>query len=227
MAVFVCNEKRQEFSCLIPFSGFYYSIHDERIDEVVEELFQDVDGNTNYRLHDAFCIDVDHEAIHEKYAERYTKLIAEKLGVSFEYEELISPRQYNFETDRIFAKLSREDFCKLLKQVRGRKLDDVSREMFTSRSGFRSFYSNRVSQWGKIENWDHNQTGAVVAAAWKFKVEEDGIDTTSLVYEEIDRDSIEEWVCDAAGKSAKRALRINDYLRRRKERQSENNLILA
>lgn len=227
MTVLICSEKRQDFSCLIPFSGFYCSIHGERIDDAVEELFQDDNGNRNYRLYDAFWIDVDYGAVNEKYAERYTELIAEKLGVSLEYEELVSPREYNFVTDRIFAKLDREGFCKLLKQVRGHRLNDVSREMFTSRSGFRSFYSNRVSQWGRIENWDHNQTGAVVAAAWRLRIEEDGIDMDSLVYEEIDTESVENWVCDAAGKSAKRALRINDYLRQRKERRPENNLILA
>ena len=139
------------FSSLIPFSGFYESIHDSYMNDVLEMREAEID-------------DIDWGNVFEEYAKEYVKKLAEWMEVSLEYEELVSPREYNFMSDRIFAKISRSDFAKILCAVRGEALNDKVKEMFTSRSGFISNYPNRISEWGRISTWDHNQIGTVLAA---------------------------------------------------------------
>lgn len=221
------SEKREQFSCLVPFAGFYYSVHDRHVDYCQETLMQDSGGEINSTLYEMFWDDVDYHEVHLKYAERFTEWLSHYLGVKFEFEEMKSPRFYNFETDRIFAKLSRADFCKLLKKVRGAKLKEMAKEMFTSRSGFISFYSNEISDWGRIDTWDHNHCGAVLAAAVRlFEQEECGehlnlssCDIDEVIAEDITYEEVDGWLIAAAGEKAIRALNINDYLRHREERK--------
>lgn len=221
------SEKREHFSCLVPFAGFYYSVHDRHIDYCEETLMQDSGGEVNSTLYEMFCGDVDYHEVHLKYAARFTEWLSHYLGVKFEFEEMKSPREYNFHTDRIFAKLSRADFCKLLKKVRGAKLKEMAKEVFTSRSGFISFYSNRISDWGRIDTWDHNQCGAVLAAAVRLFEQEgcqeflnlSSCNIDEVIAEDITYEEVEEWLIAAAGEKAKRALTINDYLRQRSERK--------
>jgi hypothetical protein len=221
------SEKREQFSCLVPFAGFYYSVHDKHIDYCEEVLMQDIDGEVNSKLYEMFWDDIDYREVHSKYAARFTEWLSHYLGVRLEFEEMRSPRFYNFETDRIFAKLSRADFCKLLKKVRGARLKKMAEDMFTSRSGFISFYSNKVEEWGRIDAWDHNHCGAVLAAAVRL-FEQEGCqeflnllscNIDEVIAEDITYEEVEEWLIGAAGEKAIRALNINDYLRRREERR--------
>ena len=221
------SEKREQFSCLVPFAGFYYSAHDRHVDYCEDTLMQDIDGEVNNTLYEMFCCNVDHHEVHLKYAARFTEWLSHYLGVRLEFEEMKSPRFYNFETDRIFAKLSRADFCKLLKKVRGAKLKEITKKMFTSRSGFISFYSNEISDWGRIDTWDHNQCGAVLAAAVRLFEQEgcqeflnlSSCNIDEVIAEDITYEEVEEWLIAAAGEKAIRALNINDYLRQRSERK--------
>lgn len=217
MKLAVLATKRQTFTCVLPFSGFYCTHHDQNIDDAEEQLFHDDNGNVNSKLYEMFWDNVDHHIVYTKYAKQYTAVVADVLGVQLEYEELVCPREYNFHTDRIFAKLSRQDFCKLLVRVRGAKLKEVARELFASRSGFCSFYSPCISHWGSIDDWDHNHVMAVVEAAWRLAIEENEIDVDNLVCEQIPTESIQEYLCGAANDKAMRALKINDYLRERAE----------
>lgn len=221
------SEKREQFSCLVPFAGFYYSVHDKHIDYCMDRLFDDDEERSNGQPLQMFFSDTDHYEVHLKYAARFTEWLSHYLGVKLEFEEMKCPREYNFQTDRIFAKLSRADFCKLLKKVRGARLKEIAREMFTSRSGFISFYSNKVQEWGRIDTWDHNQCGAVLAAAMRlFEQKECGehlnlssCNIDEVIAEDITYEEIEEWLIEAAGEKATRALNVNDYLRRREERK--------
>lgn len=228
-------EKREQFSCLVPFAGFYYSVHDRHVDYCEEVLMQGSDGEVSNTLHAMFWCDVDYHEVHSKYAARFTEWLSHYLGVKFEFEEMKSPREYNFQTDRIFAKLSRADFCKLLKKVRGAKLKEITKEKFTSRSGFISFYSNEISDWGRIDTWDHNQCGAVLAAAVRLFEQEgcqeflnlSSCNIDEVIAEDITYEEVEEWLIAAAGEKAKRALNINDYLRQRAERKYRSSLVAA
>ena len=167
------------FSALIPFSGFYGSIHDSYMYDVLE-------------MREAELSDIDWENVFEEYAKEYVKKLAEWMDISLEYEELVSPKEYNFMNDRIFAKISRSDFAKILSAVRGEALNNKVKEMFTSRSGFISHYPNHISEWGRISNWDHNQIGAVLAAyVDKYQESDDiGANIAETIYENGTLESI-------------------------------------
>ncbi len=92
--------------------------------------------------------------------------------VAWQWEEMTSPRQYNFETDRLFAKVDavvlRELFRKLMLVDNSWAFDRTVREMFTSYSGFCSFYDNdpEVLKAKPLEDWDHNEL-TVLLIAWQ------------------------------------------------------------
>jgi len=156
--------KPETFSALVPFSGFYYSPHSDQIEHEEEMLFTCPQGEHKQHLADYFFKDVDYGNIYNLYAKEYVKLLAEETGIGLKWEEMVSPAYYNYHTDRLFARISRSDLAKILRKVRGDKLKRKVREMFTSRDGFISHYSNKIKDWGRIEEWDHNQIGAVLAA---------------------------------------------------------------
>jgi hypothetical protein len=85
------------------------------------------------------------------------------------FEEMTSPREYNFETDRIFAEIplavARHMFAKS-KEDKHATLAAVICRRFTSRSGFISFYANDVESWlaTPLSDWDHNELGTLLLA---------------------------------------------------------------
>jgi hypothetical protein len=86
-------------------------------------------------------------------------------GMAYEWEEMVSPREYNFTTDRLFAKFSLSDLETIRQRLDAAELAQEARERFTSRSGFISFYDPDVSTWPEaLEDWDHNQLGTLVRA---------------------------------------------------------------
>lgn len=165
--------KRATFSTFVPFGGFYYSLHSEVIDSLEESMFTDCDGNSganSSNLAVIFYSHVDYSHVYGEYAKHYVDELREKTGLtSIAFEELVSPREYNFQTDRIFVEISRSDLAKMLKAVRGKRLNKKIKDLYTTRSGFISFYPNCISKWPKIEEWDYNHVGAVLSAYIEFK----------------------------------------------------------
>jgi hypothetical protein len=76
-----------------------------------------------------------------------------------------SPRFYNFETDRIYAKNTKKQVRALRKHVADNNLQKVIEDRFTSRSGFISYYDNDLKAWSKDAGaWDHNQVETLLLA---------------------------------------------------------------
>lgn len=217
-----------QFSALIPFAGFYASWHDQAIDDAEEQLFSDDDGEVfNQKLYEMFWSNLDYSIVHQKYAKAFVDLLATKLGFPLEFEEMTSPREYNFGTDRLFAKLNGADLAKMLRVLREvcnssvwtTRLDDKITEECTSRSGFISSYPNRISLWPRIANWDHNHVGIVLSCYCDLMREQSKLPLEEEMVDEISADcAIEDMLASAAEGKAARALSINDYLRQRKER---------
>lgn len=215
-------EKSTQFSAQAPFSGFYGSWHDQLIDDAEEQLFQGDSGDIDHPgLYEMFYTHLPYSVVHERYVRQFVAELAESIGIPLEFEEMTSPREYNFQTDRLFAKVNRSDLAKMLRAVRGSRLNSEIRERFTSRSGFISSYPNHISCWPRIANWDHNHVGTVLAC-YVQKLREDGTTPSEedLVSEWNQDCMVEGWLADAATPGpAARALRINDYLRQRAERK--------
>lgn len=134
------------------------------IDNTEEQMMWDNNGIVYEPLAEDLWEHIDYGKVFHEYAKLYTTAFAKEAGIKLEFEELVSPKDYNFTTDRIFAKISRTDVAKMLWAVRGDKLNKIIKERFTSRSGFISYYSNDIKDWGKVDTWDHNQIGTILMA---------------------------------------------------------------
>ena len=160
----------EKLSCLIPFSGFYETWHDAEFDQALETMFDPEGCSADYsgKLAMRFFDTINWSAAHTAYAKDYAENFAAALGCNVcEWEEMVSPREYNFSTDRLFAKFDAVELRAWMARADIRaELDIVAADMFTSRSGFISHYSPDVNSWGDdVADWDYNQRGALLQAA--------------------------------------------------------------
>lgn len=135
----------------IPFFGFYESIHQDNINTALEQHYQDDEGNVDSETVDAvYSAGVDWREIFNEYSRRFTDKLAQRTELDLEYIEVISPREYNFQTDRIFAKIPKTQLNKIRKEVEAYpEWAETIKEKFTSYSGFSSNYSSDI----KDEDW--------------------------------------------------------------------------
>jgi len=151
------------------FPGFYDSQLDNLIDREIEEEIEntgdewdEVDKRANY------------QAARVAICKAWVKAFAKESGVAMEFDEISSPKEYNFTTDRVFVTITQAELDKI-KEARTETLPmsntpafkDILKKWFTSRDGFMSFYSNdsEDDEWCKpVEEWDHNQLSALLAA---------------------------------------------------------------
>lgn len=154
----------------IPFCGFYYSHLDSDIDinleqtgeYELEKLEQENPGlefdlsAVNEAVRDSLDIHKTHESYCIAYVAELNALFESEWGIKLglEFETMISPKEYNFTTDRLFVFAPR----KLLKKIhrdfksafdKGIKTQftETLESRHTSRPGFISFYSAIESEW--------------------------------------------------------------------------------
>uniref|UniRef100_E6VL25 Uncharacterized protein n=1 Tax=Rhodopseudomonas palustris (strain DX-1) TaxID=652103 RepID=E6VL25_RHOPX len=172
----------------LPFPGFYNSLYSSEIDDieqqeaeyfsehrqaedgVPQELRVDQDKVTEI-LFDVTDYSSAYLALAKTYAAAFDDVVSAELDLklSLVWEEMTSPREYNFETDRIFCSMPLSVAEELLRRSEAgehARLAEVIRERFTSRPGFSSFYSNDIADWLEkpLEDWDHNEVGTLLAA---------------------------------------------------------------
>lgn len=187
----------------IPFSGFYDSIWSGELDECdtrqIEQWQEDEEypGVSAEAMQDVLIRRTDYRdaeiAIAKAYVEGFQDWINHELGVdiTLTFSIMTSPKEYNFTTDRIFVNINRDDLAQVYKAVGRQAVRDMAKEMFTSRSGFISFYSPRIEEWGPIREWDYNQVGAIFAAAVR-RVDQYG-DLSLTIYEGMSEDIYRAW----------------------------------
>ena len=147
----------------IPFSGFYCSIHDSAIDDSIKDIFRDDSGIENDQLAYRAWDSAKWGDILQGYAKEYAEQFAHEFAIkSLSFETMESPREYNFSTDRVFCNIDYAELCGIIKTFDIKAFADYVRERFTSRDGFISFYPAELSEWGKVETWDHNQCGTAL-----------------------------------------------------------------
>lgn len=173
----------------VPFSGFYESVHDALIDQTLERMMGDSDGDSIKEALEFANGDMDWGKVHLEYARAYA---SELLGDErHTFVRLHSPREYNFTTDRIFIKMPLNSLWKMyrLKEVQAR-LKEVAADLFTSRSGFHSFYDPDVTTWGSHLKWDANQWLAVLQSYLDVTIPV----TTGTFDSECEEHLMERWV---------------------------------
>ena len=150
----------------IPFSGFYGSIHDQELDYCLENYFSNDCGECiSSALFQRAYDQADWGSIHNDYAKAYVEGFAAEFELAIEYKLMVSPREYNFTTDRLFAEIELSEVERIFKLVPKEVLAKAVKDTFTSYDGFISYYSNDLDQWPKdLADWDHNQVGTLIAA---------------------------------------------------------------
>ena len=150
--------------CVIPFAGFYESVHDQAVDDALDQMFSDRD--TGCKINSDLVMrawsSMDWRQVHTDYAKEYCENFAEAFKLDLTFDELNSPREYNFVSDRVFGWLSTESLRKMWGEVDTPALRIKIHENHTSRSGFSSFYSNVLEDWGDVMTWDHNQIATLL-----------------------------------------------------------------
>jgi len=210
----------------IPFSGFYESIHSQELDNTINQMFSDDSGNAYESLSMLANDAVNWQGVFIAYSQAYVKSFALAFQLkTLKFQELSSPREYNFTTDRIFCTLDVEEVKEIFSKVGKEKLDEKIHERFTSRSGFISFYRNSLEDWPEdVADWDANQVGTLIEVYIQSKHAEENSgefdmwaefdlmgDSTSEVLEPIIWENMD-------NSKASRVDKIYQYLRKREER---------
>lgn len=195
----------------IPFPGLYESYlsgeidhNEEREIESLAELesenwpapLQLPESDIGELWFDAMNYTIAHEAMAHAYFEAFDTWAGEALGETrnsvdscgMKWSLMTSPREYNFETDRLFATVSMAFIKRLWEMSRDDSHDTLKRaiyERFTSCSGFISHYPNSLDAWGPIESWDYNQLGTLLIACLELS----GADYESLMFDALESDS--------------------------------------
>lgn len=144
-----------QLTTTVPFSGFYHA-HEITLEDHAE-VWQSIEGEDAEQ-------DLDWAAIYEDFAKRYTLELAGALGITLEYVELKRPREYNFSTDQIMARISQEDADKMYEAIPHDLFSSVVKEALEPRPGFIPFHSSNYLQWGGIPVWKPAQIGLLLEA---------------------------------------------------------------
>lgn len=158
------------------------------------------EGKLAEALADAFWDATDYSKAYaylaRQYAEEFTNWLADTLegDVATEFEEMVSPRFYNFGTDRLFVGIGEsalQEIAETLHRDAPDLLPETFRKMFTSYDGFISHYDNTVPN-RDLSLWDHNELYALLNAWVEFN-EVENIDfhlydySTGGLYEDVYR----------------------------------------
>lgn len=144
----------------IPFEGFYNSQLDYELDSEAEQDrdYFELEGE------DSDEIDVEypepnwkkiHIAVAEKYCEKYNSefYTATGINLNIKFKELWSPKEYNFETDRIYAYADEGALNKVIAKIGLAKIRKELREAYAPRDGYMPFSSTLVSIEDKPKNF--------------------------------------------------------------------------
>ena len=165
----------------IPFDGFYNSFISADIDHQIGQQIEwdcdiyDLNESEEEILYNNY-LTVNTSYFYNQIAEDYTNFYIDNLNAKLNYAYpdhgftlnakfslLTSPREYNFETDRIFIDIEKNhaiDFIKYIIKNYKKELQKKIQDRFTSKDGFISFYKNSIDLWPKdYSEWDFNQIG--------------------------------------------------------------------
>lgn len=180
------------------FWGFYCSAYTENsdleyfffddyesLDSHTKELYKEfMNRKADYSYDDDFLNNVC-----KTYIENFDNNMREVIkswGTS-EFTLLQMPRYYNFETDRVFAKMifgedvenEIQDYLESHKE----QFAEYIRKRFTSYDGYFSNYSNDINDWQMpISKMDYNEIGAIL----HFILHNEGYDMNDINYQTIE-----------------------------------------
>ncbi len=181
---------KQALVTKIPFSGFYDSLYSGEVDHCQEmdcEHYAEKEAEDHPKelrieaseFADIFfdCADYSaaYHAVAKEYVEAFDTVVSDEIGIKLDlsFENMSSPREYNFETDRIFVHIPRDVVAKLFRASRADKhetLAAVIKKRFTGCSGYIPFYRNELDTWlaKPVSQWDHNELETLLLAVMRI-----------------------------------------------------------
>ncbi len=205
----------QKFIIQIPFQGFYETSFSAMID-YAEESFFHYDDQGNSAIPDQLYFNMNYKHIElkiaraymDKFEIAYEEMTNIKLNLTF--ESMQSPKEYNFETDRLFAYISASKIKKLFAASKKNKHEEL-KAMIDSRcsscSGFISFYSNQLETWLEkpVLEWDHNELKILLEAVLNIDNAQQAINNNFDPYYMLEDLSgngyLDNWLCEAMPRS--------------------------
>lgn len=176
------------------FSGFYYSIWENNIESEEKQIIEYYNEENGTELSwDDFNWTYDFVSYSKAITEVIMEAIKDEfpgLVVSYEFEELIQPKEYNFSTDTIYIKLDLDKAVLLSIIAENReKLTEKIKEKYTSCSGFISWHSNKYEDWfndilNEVEI--EHKVGAIIGMLCEDDFEESSISEWVQAYEYIE-----------------------------------------
>jgi len=146
----------------LPFSGFYYSIHDSYIDNHIEHELEYLESELGYTdeqldiIKDRFY-DMDYalirKAICEHYINAYNAVFYDEYNIhlDLEYNCIVSPSFYNYDTDKLYVLIDESVFNEVSALINSEDFKLMLKEKFKPQSGFTPFQSTLDA----IENGDN------------------------------------------------------------------------
>lgn len=205
----------------VPFSGFYESKWTQMLDSVDEREIEHMvkrqtDTTSDHyvaeplerldasEVSDALYWTADYSAAYElmarDYVEAFDELASDELGfpLRLKFSVMTSPKFYNFETDRIFATITKKAVRQLFAMSKAEghaTLRKAIAERFTSYDGFISFYSNDLDVWldKPLMDWDCNEVGTLLMACFYMATGEPWSEAEWHIYESMAEDDYRYW----------------------------------
>ena len=170
---------RETCGCYIPFEGFHYSIMDYLIDRYLEGEFNYIEekideeklpietGTDEFRkaLEHWFWLNFDNQKAMLTLAKDYTSWFEELLqeidpSIKLHFNELQSPKYYNYETDKIYALFDDETHLKVI---------TLARLVLEKRKNWKEKYAlNKITLqeylWGEWKGFDLEEAVKIVVA---------------------------------------------------------------
>ena len=160
------------------FNGFYNTLFENILDNAIdyEIEFYNERNNTSLKYDD---FDFDFTTIKNEICKDAVSKIEEKLNeiginCSIKYDNLISPREYNFYNDSINIEINFKKFSQVI-EILEQNFDSFTkyiREHYTSHSGFISSYSSYASDWMEDLIEDAENEAHKVGAVLDFILQE-------------------------------------------------------
>lgn len=186
------------FTWLPSFGGFYGSLYSDWIDEEIDREAEYINEQREERgFKPDFKADdmrVDFKALQTEIADEIcveicSRLFNDVLIKGFKFENLVSPKFYNYENDSVnvefeFERGNIEIIMTTLEQNKD-KFKEWLRDRYTSCSGFISSYSNDVDDWLDEECLFHeHKCGAILEFIYEVVLEHPKANSCE-VYEEV------------------------------------------
>lgn len=169
----------------IPFQGFYISIYDDQLDYVHEQDVENLEeqypnvapSNISDEIYNRTDWKKAHEIVAKAYVQYFNDYVKGETGVDLglTFVELVSPKFYNFGTDRILCEIPLESVKALRMSTPNSTFAHMIWESHTSRDGFHSFYSNNIHHWlaKNLEDYDANEVQTLLMSWMEHHLEEE------------------------------------------------------